>query len=204
VCDGLVISGTTAVFIESKGGFIRGDAKYGGDPAVLKAEIDKKYVDPNGVFQIARSIAKALRQPNRPLIRDVDLSGIRTVIPLLVTRDDVGDGFFVNSYLNSRFDEIRQTSNLNREIAPVHCTKLISVSVDIAEKLSPYLVDTRIGEILAGRLMADPLLLTPFFIKPPPCIVSKGDRPPTLLRSLQPELSRLAAKFLEVSSPESE
>jgi hypothetical protein len=119
------------------------------------------------VFQIARSIAKVLRQSNRPLIRDVDLSGIRTVIPLLITRDDVGDGFFVNSYLNSRFDEIRQTSNLDREIAPVHCTKLISVSVDIVEKLSPYLVDTRLEEILAGRLMADPLLLTPFFFEAP-------------------------------------
>ena len=96
VCDGIVISGTTAVFIECKGGFIRGDAKYGGDPAKLRAEIERKYVTPKGVFQIARSIVTAMNRTNPRPIEGVDLSRVATVMPILITRDDIGDGFFAS------------------------------------------------------------------------------------------------------------
>jgi hypothetical protein len=48
VCDGILVAGTTAVFIECKGGFIRGDAKYGGDPVKLKAELEKSMSHPKG------------------------------------------------------------------------------------------------------------------------------------------------------------
>ncbi len=136
VCDGIIISGTTAIFIECKGGFIRADAKYGGDPAKLKAEVEKKYVTPKGVFQIARSIASALNRSGRPLIDGVDLSRITTVMPLLITRDDLGDGFFVNSYLDLRFQDAKRNLALSSTIEPVYCTKLLCISVDIIEKIS--------------------------------------------------------------------
>ena len=141
VCDGILIAGTTAIFIECKGGFVRGDAKYGGDPVKLKAEIEKKYVKPKGVFQLARSVATVLNRSNPRPIQGVDLSRITTIMPLLITRDDIGDGFFVNTYLDFRFQDAKRELDLCKVVAPVYCTKLISMSVDVIEKLSPYLTD---------------------------------------------------------------
>lgn len=198
VCDGILISGQTAVFIECKGGFMRKEAKYGGNPVALREEIEKKYVAPKGVYQLAHSIVTALNKSNRPMIEGIDLSEVRTVMPLLITRDDIGDGFFVNSYLNSRFDDAKRETNLSGEVSPIYCTKLISISVDVIEKISPFLSDTRMGAILADRLMSDPALLAPFFMKEVHSITSKPARPPLLLKAINPELSRTAARFLKV------
>lgn len=201
VCDGILVAGPTAIFIECKGGFIRGDAKYGGDPAKLKAEIEKKYVTPQGVFQIARSVAAALNRSNPRRIEGIDLSGIATIMPLLITRDDIGDGFFVNTYLAFRFQDAKRQLDLSKVIEPVHCTKLICMSVDIVEKLSSYLPDTRLPAILACRMMSDPDLRAPFFMKPIPLLSAKGNRPPHLLRALNAELTKVAAAFLKVDAP---
>ena len=177
-----------------------GSAKYGGDPTALRAELEKKYIKPQGVYQVARSITKALRQSQRPLIQGVDLSNIRTVMPVLLTRDDIGDGFFVNSYLDAQFTKAKRELNLSSETSPVYCSKLFSMSVDTLEKLSPYLCDTRLAEILSERYMVDPLLLTPFSVKPNRALRSKGpDRPPTLLRAMNDELRDILAEFLDVN-----
>ena len=203
VCDGIVVSGTTAVFIECKGGFIRGDAKYGGDPAKLRAEIEKKYVTPKGVFQIAKAIVTAANRTNPRAIEGVDLSRVTTIMPVLITRDDIGDGFFVNTYLNARFQDAKRELNISKAIGPVYCAQLICMSVDVVEKLTPYLIDTRFSGILADRMMSDPDLRAPFFMKPLSSLSAKGTRPPHLLRELNAELSRVAAAFLKVE-PKSE
>jgi hypothetical protein len=198
VCDGIIVSGTTAVFIECKGGFIRGDAKYGGDPAKLKAEIEKKYVTPKGVFQVSKSIVTAMNRATRRPIEEVDLSRVTTIMPVLITRDDIGDGFFVNTYLDARFQDAKRALNISEAIAPVYCTQLICMSVDVIEKLTPYLLDTRLPAILADRMMVDRDLRAPFFMKPLSSLAAKGTRPPHLLRELNAELSKVAAAFLKV------
>jgi hypothetical protein len=200
VCDGIVVSGTTAIFIECKGGFIRGDAKYGGDPAKLRAEIEKKYVTPKGVFQIAKSIVTATNRANPRPIEGVDLSRVTTIMPVLIIRDDIGDGFFVNTYLNARFQDAKGGLNISKAIAPVYCAQLICMSVDVIEKLTPYLIDTRFSGILADRIMSDRDLRGPFFMKPLSSLSAKGTRPPHLLRELNAELSKVAAAFLKVES----
>jgi hypothetical protein len=203
VCDGILISGTTAVFIECKGGFIRGDAKYGGDAAKLRAEIEKKYVIPKGVFQIAKSIVTAMNRANPRPIEGVDLSRVTTIMPVLITRDDIGDGFFVNMYLDARFQDAKRELSISKAITPVYCTQLVCMSVDVIEKLTPYLIDTRLPAILADRMMIDRDLRAPFFMKPISSLAAKGTRPPHLLRELNAELSKVAAAFLKVE-PKSE
>ena len=198
ICDGIVVSGTTAVFIECKGGFIRGDAKYGGDPAKLRAEIEKKYVTPKGVFQIVKAIRTATNRANPRPIDGVDLSRVTTIMPVLITRDDIGDGFFVNTYLNARFQDAKKDLNISKAIGPVYCTQLICMSVDVIEKLAPYLIDTGFSGILADRMMSDRDLRAPFFMKPLSSLSAKGSRPPHLLKELNAELSRVAAAFLKV------
>jgi hypothetical protein len=54
----------------------------------------------------------------------------------------------------------------------------------------------RIGAILADRLMFDPELRNPFFMIPTPTITARGTRPPQIPRSLNSELSRMVAAFL--------
>jgi hypothetical protein len=200
VCDGILIAETTAVFIECKGGFIRGDAKYGGDPGKLKAEIEKKYVTPKGVYQVAKSIAAAMNRASFHPIEGLDLSRVTTIMPVLITRDDIGDGFFVNTYLNARFQDAKREMGLSKAIAPVYCTQLVCMSVDVVEKLTPYLIDTRLPEILSDRMMSDRDLRAPFFLKPIPCLSRKGTRPPYLLKELNAELSKVAAAFLKVET----
>jgi hypothetical protein len=197
VCDGIVICGATAIFIECKGGMVRGDAKYGGDPQILKEELEKKYVKPPGVYQLAKAITIALNRPDTPTIEGLDLSGIKVVMPLLIIRDDIGDAFFVNSYLNQRFSEAKRELGLSTDISPTYCSSLFCVSVDVIEKLTPYLIDTRLADILAQRYIADPLLRAPFFLKPNSALSSKGaDRPPILLKSVTEDLRDHLAKFL--------
>jgi hypothetical protein len=198
VCDGIVVSGTTALFIECKGGFIRGDAKYGGDPAKLRAEIEKKYVTPKGVFQVARSIVTAANRTNPRAIEGIDLSRVTTIMPVLITRDDIGDGFFVNTYLNARFQDAKRELNISKAIGPVYCAQLICMSVDVIEKLTPYLIDTGFSGILADRMMSDRDLRAPFFMNSLASLSAKGTRPPHLLRELNAELSRVATAFLKV------
>jgi hypothetical protein len=92
----------------------------------------------------------------------------------------------------------KRETNLLDEVSPIYCTKLISISVDVIEKISPFLSDTRMGAILADRLMSDPALLAPFFMKEVHSITSKPARPPLLLKAINPELSRMVARFLKV------
>ena len=111
-------------------------------------------------------------------------------MPVLITRDDIGDGFFVNTYLNARFQDAKRELN--------YCAQLICMSVDVVEKLTPYLIDTRFSGILADRMMSDRDLRAPFFMKPLSSLSAKGTRPPHLLRELNAELSKVAAAFLKV------
>jgi hypothetical protein len=132
------------------------------------------------------------------VIEGVDLSRVTTIMPVLITRDDIGDGFFVNTYLNARFQDAKRELNISKAIGPVYCAQLICMSVDVVEKLTPYLIDTRFSGILADRMMSDRDLRAPFFMKPLSSLSAKGTRPPHLLRELNAELSKVAAAFLKV------
>jgi hypothetical protein len=77
------------------------------------------------------------------------------------------------------------------------------MSVDVIEKLTPYLIDTRLPASLADRMMSNRDLRAPFFIKPISSLSAKGTRPPHLLRELNVGLSKVAAAFFKVE-PKSE
>ena len=53
------------------------------------------------------------------------------------------------------------------------------MSVDVVEKLTPYLIDTRFSGILADRMMSDRDLRAPFFMNPLSSLSAKGTRPPS-------------------------
>lgn len=62
----------------------------------------------------------------------------------------------MNAYLDSQFTKATQELDLPSNIFPVSCTNLFSMSIDIVERLSPYLCDTSLEEILSECRPAAP------------------------------------------------
>lgn len=71
------------------------------------------------------------------------------------------------------------------------CNKQTSMS-------SGTLSITRSHNTPSIRMMSDPDLRAPFFMKPLSSLSARGTRAPHLLRELNAELSRVAAAFLKV------
>jgi hypothetical protein len=83
----------------------------------------------------------------------------------------------------------------------VHCAPLFCISVDTIEKLSPYLCDTRLAEILSERYIANPELSVPFFLSHNSALSLKGlNRVPTLLQVIGEELRGVVAAFEHLES----
>jgi hypothetical protein len=80
----------------------------------------------------------------------IDMRSISTVIPLIVTRDEFGGYMGVNTYLNDRFEAILGKVRYRKSV-----TSLICICADSLEKLSPYLHDTRLSDLLSVRLRGD-------------------------------------------------
>ncbi len=185
VCDAIVVCGHTAIFIEVKGNTITSEGKYGSDVDKLRNEIEKKYAgteeNRKGVRQLAAAIHNTCSHEKANAIQSVDLKSISTVIPLLVTRDDIGGYFGVNAYLNARFKEVIGRVRYQKAITPCVC-----ICSDTLEKLTPYLSDTSLADILSSRIRNDKSLRAPFFARLGPILNRKNrggaDRQPTLLK----------------------
>jgi hypothetical protein len=139
VCDGIIVCGDTAMFLEYKGRTFRADAKYNGDSALLQQEIETHLVGnadkPKGVFQLANAIKKAC-DPDQPMeINGLDMRRISKVIPVLLTRDDLGGVFLISHYLNLRFNE----TIYKRRYRPKTITPLFALSIAGMELISGYL-----------------------------------------------------------------
>jgi hypothetical protein len=163
VCDGIVLSGTSAILIEYKGSTLTAKGKYGGDPSGLDAELKKKFVGTQearkGVRQLADAIDKLFGRNARDQIYGIDLTKTENVIPLLLTRDDIGSAFNFSAYLNYQFQELIRGTDFTRIVTP-----LSAVSVDDVEVLAPYLVDIPLSEVLMARVAGDKELVFPLWL----------------------------------------
>jgi hypothetical protein len=159
--DLLVLSGKTAVLIELKGTMFRGDAKYSGGLEVLEDEVVKKFVEDGGKPAGIGQIANALRAINsdRTCIKDIDLSEIETVYPVLVTRDDIGEVVGFNKYLNEKLGPLLpDKKNLTLSVAPLVC-----LTSETIELWSAYLDVIPLSEILHSHLVANENVTDPVF-----------------------------------------
>jgi hypothetical protein len=201
VCDAIITCGQTAIFLECKANVISSGSKYSSDPSRLGQELELKFVgtsaDPKGVRQLVSAIKSTLASPARRAL-GLDLDNIGCVIPLLVTKDDLGDGIGVNAYLSERFAEIGAEENLSRSLGPrIRCLPLQSICADVLEKISPHLKRTRFAAILAERMKMDPTLRAPFFN------YENGELRPGMdtipaLRAVLSQVSQLVPRVLDV------
>jgi hypothetical protein len=103
--DGILLKGAVMMPAEYKGGFIAREARYSGDSPTFLADLDKKFGV--GCEQLAEKIGAAFADDDqyRRELEDLDCSGVRAVVPVLVLQDHILRVPFVNWYLNKRFQE---------------------------------------------------------------------------------------------------
>jgi hypothetical protein len=103
--DGVLLQGGAFAPLECKGGFLSREARYSGDPALLLADIDKKFAI--GCDQLAQKIGSlfAEDQKTKKHLEGVSTEHVKVVLPILVLQDHILRVPLLNWYLNGRFQE---------------------------------------------------------------------------------------------------
>lgn len=188
VCDAIILCGRDAIFMEYKGRTFTSKAKYGGEAEVLAREFDKYLIgteqEKKGVIQLVNAIKKAF-DPSLPLgIRNIDVSKIDKVFPVLITRDDIGGSFLVARYINEKFKNL-----INKGIyRNITITPAFTLSAEGMETITPYLVHYRMSEILEAWFKRDRNLTWSFLSVQNPVMAAAGFRPNEVLRQKFTEL----------------
>ncbi|MFC1714618.1 hypothetical protein ACFL6S_13205 [Candidatus Poribacteria bacterium] len=153
--DGIIYSedGINIAIIEYKSSLLTAEAKYGGSVDVLESDIRKKFVE-RGVDQLVQKIANFLCRNlrNKRPVPGVTYSNIRNIFPVLITLEPAMDTFFMNNYLNLKFQSKIKAYQINLGIN-VH--PLVVLTVDDLERLEPYLLRRGLWECLHKYLLSD-------------------------------------------------
>lgn len=163
VCDALIVCGDSLLFIESKGATFTANAKYGAEPTKLRQEIEDKLVETRGarkgVGQLALRIEEVFNRERPRLVEGLDLSGINTVFPVLISRDDIGSAPVINTYLASRFKDLFHRKSVSVTVTPPH-----SLSAQDLEMICGYLRETSLADLLEERYRNDRGLFSSFWL----------------------------------------
>jgi hypothetical protein len=179
VCDGLMVCGSDAIFMEYKGAVFTAGAKYGGDPNKLRTEIEEKLIrnqkgERKGIEQLAEAIRRTCQRQEPEGIEGVDLSGVRRVFPLLILRDSIGDVPLMNAFLKHRFEATPDLSS--KTVRPKILTPLFCIAADTMEYLSAYLHGARFSDILDARYRGNKGMGNPFLTVDNPVLTAVGEK----------------------------
>jgi SEC-C motif len=160
ICDMIVMCGSTAVLIEAKAATCAASVRYSGDHKLVREYMDKRFVEgtdrPVGVSQLLTAIDKIGTMPKDNLPEW--LRGIKKIIPLIITKDDIGSSWMTNAYLNARFEE-----KLNRlKYGKFEITPLVSMNVASLERAVAAMREMAFSDIVEDRIHQDPKLGRPF------------------------------------------
>jgi hypothetical protein len=160
ICDAIVICGTTAVLIEAKIATCDIKTKYSGDYKLMKSYLETKLVGTpekrKGVTQLLTAVEAIVKGPKVAL--PPYLAKVNKIIPLIVTKDEVGSSYIINTYLDKRLEE-----QINRkEYRSYTITPLVVMSVGTMERAMSSLAKMSLGAILEDRIKANRELSRPF------------------------------------------
>jgi hypothetical protein len=204
VCDGLVLCAEAAIFIECKGSTFTARSKYTNDPEELRQEIEKKLVgtddEPKGIRQLKNAVVSVFRQDSPEKINGVDLRRITKIMPVIVTRDDIGSYLDMNRYLNIRFRAVlgKEKKKIKATVTPVFL-----MSAGNLEDISPYLTDVPLSDILEQRYRADPELRGGFWSVEIPSLKNLGPRRSLLLTRAVEDFRSSMFQTLGIEAPDS-
>jgi hypothetical protein len=160
ICDAIVICGSTAVLIEAKLGTCAAEVRYSGDYQKFREFLEDKLVSgtdrPIGVAQLLKAIENITTLPADSL--PGWLGGVKNIIPLIITKDDIGSSWMTNAYLNARFKQGLNPEKCRKE----RLTPLVSMSASTLERTMAAIGKMPFSDILEDRIKEDPLLGRPF------------------------------------------
>ncbi len=160
LCDAVVLCGTTAVLMEAKLATCAANVRYSGDHVKMRKFLDGHLVAGTdrkvGVQQLVTAIGK-IATAKKDELPDC-LKGVKKLIPLIITRDDIGSSWMTNGYLNARFQEQRQQKAWKQYILP----PLVSMSVGTLERGLPSLRKMSVSDVLQQRIRSDEQMSRPF------------------------------------------
>lgn len=160
ICDAIAVCGSTAVLVEAKLGTCPTKTRYSGDYKKMRKYLEDRLVvgtnKPAAVAQLNKAIEKLTTSP--PSSLPPWLRSIRKYIPVVITRDEIGSCWGINSYLDARFEEM-----VNRKAAKAYTiTPLVSMSVSTLERSVSKLKEMAFSVILEDRIRSDRDLARPF------------------------------------------
>jgi hypothetical protein len=153
ICDQIIVCGDTAVLIEAKLATCTAADRHSGDYRRIKAFLEDRLVRTKGVNQLLNAI-KGFGERDLPNY----LKRINKIIPVIITRDDLGGSWGVNAYLNKRFKD--QLSRKFRKRIVV--TPLVSMNISCLERMMWVLQEKSLANVVEERIRADKRLGLPF------------------------------------------
>jgi hypothetical protein len=111
---------------------------------------------PVGVSQLLTAIDNIRTMPKENLPEW--LRGVEKVIPVIITKDDIGSSWVTNAYLNTRFQE-----KLNRlKYEGLKITPLVTMNVASLERAVAVMQEMAFSDVMEDRIQQDPKLGSPF------------------------------------------
>jgi hypothetical protein len=140
-CDAVIVCSDAAVFLEYKSNMFTAEAKYSGNSAILVNEIERKLIrseegKKKGVSQLAATLKKLFATGATESLKEVDLSQIKTVYPVLVTLDDIGGSFLISRHLDNAFQDGIGATGFRSELTKM---PLFCINIEALEVISGYL-----------------------------------------------------------------
>ena len=142
--DVIICSKDTLILLECKTTLLRAETKFSGDFHKFYAELKDKIIvgekpnEPKGIKQLCNAI-ESLTHPDKTekrMIKDIDISTIKRIYPVLVLSDRIFSVPCMNWFLNSEFKSMINDNNQQNDMEIMPLTVL---TIEDLELLEPYL-----------------------------------------------------------------
>ncbi len=155
VCDGLIRCGDSLVLMEYKGRTFTAKAKYSQDQEELSQELERHLIgneqNHKGIYQLSKSIDKIFNKKHPRPIENINISLVKKVFPVVITRDSLGSCFYLNTYINKRAKAFFN----RREFSHIVITPCFCISIEEFETVVAYLPFLKLTELLQGWYKKD-------------------------------------------------
>ena len=145
--DIAVCSKDTLILIECKSPIIRAESKFSGDSDKFDTELKDKIIEgerpkkAKGIKQLCNAIQSLFHvdDTQRKRIKEIDISKINRIYPILVLSDRMFSVPLMNRYLDSEFEQMVKCTDLKEDL---DIKPLTVLTIEDLESLEPYLNDT--------------------------------------------------------------
>ena len=144
-CTDIAVCGEdTLILLECKAAVLRADTKFSGNFDKFYAELKEKIIigsdteGPKGVKQLCNAIKSLthLDETKRQRVKEIDISKVKKIYPVLVLSDRIFSVLCMNWLLNSEFRDMMDGVNLMEHVKIMPLTVL---TIEDIELLEPYL-----------------------------------------------------------------